>query len=98
MRGAIYDEVNLPTWKTITTDLTVQLHRDSDTPDEGCLDGADVDRDGLAGCTDLDCWNTCTPACPPGTSCMASTPQCGDGSCNASVEDCATCPGDCGPC
>jgi cysteine-rich repeat protein len=98
MRGGLRDP-NFGTLSAPTTlKNTVQLQRDSNTPDEGCLDGADVDSDGKAGCADLDCWNVCSPSCPPGTSCVSSTPHCGDSSCNTTVEDCATCPADCGPC
>jgi hypothetical protein len=58
----------------------------------------DYDNDGLAGCADTDdCWSVCTPLCPPGTSCPAGSPRCGDGQC-AEFEDCNMCPGDCGVC
>jgi cysteine-rich repeat protein len=36
--------------------------------DELC-DGHDGDGDGLVDCADPDCWWSCKPACPPGTSC-----------------------------
>jgi cysteine-rich repeat protein len=36
---------------------------------EELCDGTDGDGDGLVGCADPDCWWTCTPTCPPGTSC-----------------------------
>ena len=41
----------------------------SSAADESCAPGEDVDGDGLAGCTDPDCWWQCTPACPPYTTC-----------------------------
>jgi hypothetical protein len=41
----------------------------SGAPDESCAPGEDLDGDGLAGCADPDCWWTCTPACPPYTTC-----------------------------
>lgn len=91
MRGGSFSN---DAWSTVGG--TVQLRRESDTPDETCVDGLDLDHDGIAGCADLDCWTTCTPSCPPGTTCMA--PRCGDAACNPVVEDCASCPADCGPC
>jgi len=41
----------------------------SGLPDETCAPGEDADGDGLAGCADPDCWETCWPACPVATSC-----------------------------
>lgn len=38
-------------------------------PVETCGVNDDADHDGLRGCFDPDCWATCTPTCPPGTSC-----------------------------
>ena len=68
-------------------------------PAEACRSPiVDHDGDGLLGCDDPDCWGHCTPLCPPGTSCPADAPRCGDGTCNASLESCRLCPGDCGPC
>ncbi len=58
----------------------------------------DLDGDGLTGCADPDCWPICRPACPPGTSCPASAPSCGDGICDPLRETCATCTVDCGAC
>lgn len=55
----------------------------------------DADGDGFAGCADPDCWGRCTPRCPPGTSCDATAPHCGDGMCNLALEDRALCPTDC---
>jgi cysteine-rich repeat protein len=57
----------------------------------------DYDNDGLAGCADPDCWSICTPLCPPGTTCGATAPRCGDGTCSTN-EDCNICPADCGAC
>jgi len=47
------------------------LHRrwESSTPAESCSATDDLDTDGLTGCDDPDCWSTCTPACPPLTTC-----------------------------
>lgn len=59
--------------------------------------GADNDGDGASGCEDLDCWNRCTPSCPPNQSCDTAAPHCGDAVCS-SLEDCALCPADCGVC
>lgn len=60
---------------------------------ETCTD-IDIDGDGLAGCSDPDCWGRCTPSCVVGTSCSDVGPSCGDGSCGA-VEDYLVCPADC---
>jgi cysteine-rich repeat protein len=45
------------------------LERISATPLESCHAGEDVDRDGLAGCDDLDCYWACA-RCPPHTTCL----------------------------
>jgi hypothetical protein len=64
-------------------------------PIEACaLATADDDGDGLAGCTDPDCWGRCAPLCLPGAACPVSLPRCGDGTC-AAVEDPFLCPADC---
>jgi hypothetical protein len=63
-------------------------------PADACAAGIDLDGDGLAGCDDPDCWSRCTPACPPNTSCAATLPSCGDGTCDF-VEDARICPIDC---
>jgi cysteine-rich repeat protein len=57
----------------------------------------DYDGDGLAGCADPDCWSVCYPLCPPGSpaSCKTSGSRCGDGTCNAALEDNDICPSDC---
>jgi len=60
---------------------------------ETCASGVDNDGDGLAGCADPDCWARCTPACAPGT--CTTTVGCGDGTCNAALENCRNCPADC---
>ena len=70
---------------------------ESSTPTEACLSGFDVDRDGLVGPEDPDCWAFTTPLCAPGVSYCAQTgPFCGDGTCGA-LESCRTC-GECGSC
>jgi len=67
----------------------------SAAPPERCVSaGVDADGDGLEGCSDPDCWGRCTPLCPPGATCPATAPRCGDGSC-AAVEDYLLCPADC---
>ena len=67
----------------------------NESPRELCTIDADNDGDNLAGCDDPDCWATCTPLCPPNTTCPANAPRCGDGSCSASLENCRICPEDC---
>ena len=66
-------------------------------PEEACRSGFDLDGDGDIGCADDDCWPVCAPLCPPGASCPATAPACGDGVCDA-VEGCRACPDDCGTC
>jgi len=56
------------------------------------LDNEDADGDGRMGCDDPECWARCAPLCPPGTSCPADAPKCGDGVCSP-VEDYVICPG-----
>ena len=60
-----------------------------------CEDGVDEDLDTLTDCDDPDCAARCTPHCPPGATCADTLPRCGDGVCNAALEDTALCPGDC---
>jgi cysteine-rich repeat protein len=67
----------------------------ADGIDEACQAHRDDDGDGLVGCADPDCWATCTPACPPGEPCDTTAPRCGDGVCNAALENCRNCPQDC---
>ncbi|MBK7540042.1 MAG: hypothetical protein IPI49_32745 [Myxococcales bacterium] len=57
-----------------------------------------MDRDGLIGCADPDCWAYCSPFCPPGQPCDAADRRCGDGTCSAALETCQACPQDCGAC
>jgi hypothetical protein len=65
------------------------------SPPEACkLAAADTDSDGLAGCADPDCWGRCRPFSPPGTTCSALLPRCGDAVCSP-VEDSLICPADC---
>ncbi len=61
-------------------------------------DQLDDDHDGLVGCADPDCWWSCTPACPPHTTCPTGLPTCGDGTCNPALETCTSCTADCGAC
>ena len=68
---------------------------DGDLPPEVCGGGHDVDRDGLVGCDDPDCWWKCATQCPPHTSCDAAS--CGDGTCGP-LETCRLCATDCGAC
>ncbi len=75
-----------------------ELRAVSDSPDEQCDLTVDNDGDGLAGCADPDCWATCTPLCPPGATCNASDPHCGDGTCDPARENCRNCPQDCTTC
>lgn len=71
---------------------------------EACSSGIDTDLDGAVGCDDDDCWNVCTPQCPPSAdpAMCPSTPRCGDGVCSGdqflvsdAVENCRSCPEDC---
>lgn len=65
-------------------------------PTETCtLATVDADGDGLFGCDDPDCFGRCTPRCPPAASCGTGLPGCGDGTCDAQLEDYALCPADC---
>ena len=66
-----------------------------DVPDTCVAKTSDTDNDELAGCDDPDCWGRCTPLCPPGQPCAADAPRCGDGECNAAVEDWLLCDVDC---
>ncbi len=78
-----------------------RLRWDSDEAADSCADAQDLDGDGLAGCADPDCYYLCAPLCTPGpdlTTCAAAAPSCGDGTCDAFVEQCRVCPADCGAC
>ncbi len=62
-------------------------------PAEQCtLATVDLDKDGLAGCADPDCWTRCSPFCAPGAPCTAM--RCGDAICDP-AEDYLLCPADC---
>jgi len=69
---------------------------------EACSSGVDYDRDGKIGCMDDECWQECTPLCPP-QSLAATCPAMatvGDGMCTG-LETCRTasecsCPVTCG--
>jgi len=67
----------------------------ADGQSEACRYGFDTDGDRRTGCQDPDCWASCTPMCPPDTSCDAAAPRCGDGACNPSLETSRLCPADC---
>ncbi len=56
---------------------------------------SDGDHDGKIGCADDDCWYDCHPTCPPASTCDPGAPRCGDGTCDARFETCASCPLDC---
>ncbi len=78
-----------------TSDDLWLLRWEANDIDEACRESIDGDGDGLVGCADLDCWATCTPTCPPGSTCDPNAPHCGDGVCNVALENCHNCPGDC---
>lgn len=63
--------------------------------DDSCQLPFDVDGDSLIGCLDPDCWPVCSPLCPPGVTCPAAAPRCGDNACS-SIESRTSCPADCG--
>ncbi|MFN0248408.1 MAG: DUF4215 domain-containing protein [Kofleriaceae bacterium] len=71
---------------------TWTLGYESLDPSEVCSGGVDRDADGAIGCADDDCWGTCSPLCPAGTSCPDAA-RCGDGVCSS--ENCRNCPVDC---
>jgi cysteine-rich repeat protein len=71
-----------------------ELRFDGERSEERC-DGSDADGDMLVSCADDDCWQSCSPACPPGTSCPAGGPSCGDTICDPVFETCQTCAMDC---
>jgi hypothetical protein len=75
---------------------TWKLSYVSSTARESCVTDVDLDKDGLAGCDDPDCWYACTPLCTPGAvGCDSSASKCGDGTCNTAHENCRICPDDC---
>jgi len=80
-----------------TMNETWELRWQATSSSERC-DGSDLDGDGLNRCADPDCWPVCAPLCPPGTTCDATAPRCGDDVCGAGRESCSTCPEDCGSC
>ena len=61
---------------------------------ESCRQRVDLDGDTKFGCDDLDCWESCTPLCLPGTICDPTLPRCGDGVCNPALETHRMCPMD----
>jgi hypothetical protein len=78
-------------------DDTWLLRLDDGGPDDACDGSTDLDGDGKLGCVDEDCWAFCTPRCPPGLPCDPAAPHCGDGVCNAFLENATLCPSDCVP-
>jgi hypothetical protein len=95
----IFGGQHQPSAAPLTYADTWQLRYESSSPLEQCRLNVDEDGDGLSGCADPDCWARCTPLCPPGTaSCDAAASRCGDGTCNAALESCRNCPGDCATC
>jgi hypothetical protein len=77
---------------------TALLRYRSNVTTEACtFSTLDYDNDGAAGCADVDCWSVCTPLCPPGSAagCTNTGSRCGDGTCNADLEDSDICPSDC---
>jgi len=81
------------------TGSTVVIRYQPNVPVEACTTAAiDYDNDGKLGCDDPDCAARCTPTCLPGTTCAIPSSTCGDGTCNAPLEDCLLCPDDCGIC
>jgi hypothetical protein len=77
---------------------TWRLRYENEQAFEQCLLTVDDDGDGLQGCADPDCWAYCAPMCPPGATCDATAPRCGDGICNNALESCRNCPSDCATC
>jgi cysteine-rich repeat protein len=71
------------------------LQFENTQPRELCTVNIDNDGDGRSGCDDQDCWARCTPLCPPGAPCDPAASRCGDNVCNAALENCRMCPGDC---
>ncbi|MBL0217097.1 MAG: hypothetical protein IPQ07_24890 [Myxococcales bacterium] len=84
-------------------DVWAMAYQSASIPKDRCAPGIDSDGDGAIGCGDAshpadpDCWGRCNPLCPPGTTCDTESPRCGDGACNAVLEDYVSCPGDCPP-
>jgi cysteine-rich repeat protein len=85
-------------------DSRVELTWQGPRAADSCRRPEDIDGDGLVMCgsddgtpPDPDCWRVCTPDCPPGTSCLAESSQCGDGTCSG-AETCRSCPDDCHTC
>jgi cysteine-rich repeat protein len=77
-----------------------ELRFDVPSVQDSCELPVDVDGDGKTRCGadgDPDCWPVCTPDCPPGVTCAATLPRCGDGVCGV-IESCQSCPQDCTSC
>jgi hypothetical protein len=74
---------------------TFDVNRQREACEESSVDS---DGDGLAGCTDPDCWWRCDATCSPKAmagSCADDRSRCGDGVCAAPLENPAICPSDC---
>ena len=78
----------------LTSDLW-SLRYENEQPREQCTVVTDNDGDGFPGCMDPDCWSPCTPLCSPGMQCDPAAARCGDGVCNAALENCRICAQDC---
>jgi hypothetical protein len=91
------DAVSTPTVPHVRFADTWRLRWDGDVGYEACTD-RDGDGDSKIGCDDPDCWWSCSPTCPPRTTCSTGAPRCGDLVCNDSLETCYSCPTDCGAC
>lgn len=88
--------------QTVLDDTWTLAYGNAAQATEACVVAtSDEDGDGLVGCADPDCWGRCAPLCPPGVSCAAGLPHCGDGMCDGplvdGVEDALLCPADCPP-
>lgn len=97
----VYDAIGLRALMIQSPIVIAHAHSSAADPPDACLAGIDSDGDGLIACgdgvtlADPDCWGTCTPTCPPATSCDPGAPRCGDGACDQPREDAARCPADC---
>jgi len=89
-----YDPIREQTVLFTQDSWVLQWH--GDRASDLCDVAIDRDGDGLAGCDDPDCWGSCTPSCPPGTTCSVG-PACGDQAIDT-LETCRLCPVDIGAC
>ncbi len=81
-----------PTGGSATELFRLRYERGLEPAEQCTLATVDLDKDGLAGCADPDCWSRCSPFCVPGTTCAAN--RCGDAVCDP-PEDYLLCPADC---